>query len=457
MRLGTRTILVLSGVIALSTALNFFVVRETVYPSFAELEKQKAEENVGRVIQSIDNEIKHLGLFTSDWAAWDDTYEFIVDQNEDYAESNLVWSSFASGNLNLIHFYDRQGRLVWGESYDLETEEPLDLDTFPEHLTPDHPFLAHVTPESKLAGVVLTSVGPMLLASQPIITSEELGPIRGSLLMGRLLNEEMLSTLRAQVAVDFRIWPKVSGNASSDIPDVLFRISSGVGRVFQEGEGGNLDVYEAFPDINGAPALLIRASTPRDITGIGRQTIQVTLVSLVAAGLVVMAFTLVLARFFVVGPVIKLTDTVLSIGQTGDLSRRVGLTKRNDEIGLLSREFDGMLGKLVEARERLQQQSFQAGIAEMAAGVLHNVRNQLNPLVVRLGRLQQLEVAPAGDKVAQVLAELSTDHTEPKRRQKLIEYLRLSQDKALASQDQLRNDLAVMSRQVAQVEEVLAE
>ena len=132
MRLGTRTILVLSGVIALSTALNFFVVRETVYPSFAELEKQKAEENVDRVIQSIDNEIKHLGLFTSDWAAWDDTYEFIVDQNEDYAESNLVWSSFASGNLNLIHFYDRQGRLVWGESYDLETKEPLDLDTFPE-------------------------------------------------------------------------------------------------------------------------------------------------------------------------------------------------------------------------------------------------------------------------------------------------------------------------------------
>ena len=71
--------MVLSGVIALSTALNFLVVREIVSPSFAELEKQKAEENISRVVQSIDNEIKHLSILTRDWAAWNDTYEFVID------------------------------------------------------------------------------------------------------------------------------------------------------------------------------------------------------------------------------------------------------------------------------------------------------------------------------------------------------------------------------------------
>ena len=297
----------------------------------------------------------------------------------------------------------------------------------------------------------------MLFSSRPIITSDQQGPIRGTLMMGRLLTTEAISNLAKQVAVDFEAWPISSDTVFSDVSVVLSELSSGNKRVFREGDGKVLDVYEAVPDINGVPALLVSASTPRDITGIGQQTIQVALISLIAAGLVVMVFTLILARFFVVGPIVNLTNTVLSISQTGDLSRRVGLTKRNDEIGLLSREFDGMLGKLVEARDRLQQQSFQAGIAEMAAGVLHNVRNQLNPLVVRLGRLQHLQTAPARDKIALVLAELGTDQTEPERRQKLIEYLRLSQDKALASQDQLRNDLAVMSRQVAQVEEVLAE
>lgn len=53
MRLGTKTILVLSGVVALSTALNFLVIRETVYPSFAELEKEEAEENLSRVVQPL--------------------------------------------------------------------------------------------------------------------------------------------------------------------------------------------------------------------------------------------------------------------------------------------------------------------------------------------------------------------------------------------------------------------
>lgn len=457
MRLGARTILVLSGVIALSTALNFLVVREIVYPSFAELEKQKAEENIGRVVQSIDNEIKHLSVLTFDWAAWNDTYEFVVDKNQDYAESSLVWTSFSGSNLNLIHLYDLKGNLVWGESYDLETEDRLELAEFPDHLAEDHPFLAHGSTESDIAGIVLTSAGPMLFASRPIITSDLQGPIRGTLLMGRLLTPEAVFNLSEQVVVDFEIWPISPGNAPSKAPDVLPQILSGTEHVFREGDGNRLDIFEVISGINGAPALLIHASTPRDITGIGQQTIQVTLISLIAAGLVVMIFTAILARFFVIGPVVNLTNTVLSISQTGDLSRRVALTNRNDEIGLLSREFDGMLGKLTEARDRLQQQSFQAGIAEMAAGVLHNVRNQLNPLVVRLGRLQQLETAPAGDKVTKVLAELSTDNTEPERRQKLVAYLRLSQEKALTSQDQLRNDLAVMSRQVAKVEEVLAE
>ena len=447
----------LSGVIALSTALNFIVVRETVYPSFAELETQKAEENIGRVVQSIDNEIKHLSLLTFDWAAWDDTYEFVVDQNEDYAESNLVWSSFSGSSLNLIHFYDVHGDLVWGESYNLETEDPLEFEKFPERLAPDHPFLAHATPDGEIAGVVLTSAGPMLLASRPIVTSAIEGPIRGALLMGRLLTPEVLSNLAEQVAVDFKAWPISSGDASSEVPDALSQISSGIKRVFQEGDGKTLDVYEAIPDINGTPTLLVKASTPRDITGVGQKTIQVTLTSLIAAGLVVMVFTLILARFFVVGPLVKLTDIILSIGQTGDLSRRVALTKRKDEIGLLSREFDGMLSKLVEARDRSSNSPFEQALPRWRRGVLHNVRNQLNPLVVRLGRLQHLETAPSRDKIALVLAELGTDQTEPERRQKLIDYLRLSQDKALASQDQLRNDLAVMSRQVAQVEEVLAE
>lgn len=455
MRLGTKTILVLSGVVALSTALNFLVIRETVYPSFAELEKEEAEENLSRVVQSINNEIDHLDLLLFDWSAWDDTYDFVVDRNDAYAESNLVWTTFTAGNLNLIYFYDLEGHLVWGKSYDLETKAPLELATFASHLAPDHPFLAHAELQSDLAGIVLTTAGPMLLATRPIITSDQEGPIRGTIMMGRLLSDDMLSTLREQVAVDFEVWPLTSGNTFPDQSDVLSQIASGPEQVYREGE--TLDAYQTFLGIDGTPALLVRASTPRNITQIGEQTIKMTLVSLLAAGLVVMAFTILLARVFVVGPVVRLTDTVLSIGETGDLSRRVGLIGRNDEIGLLSREFDGMLGRLGEARDRLQQQSFQAGIAEMAAGVLHNVRNQLNPLVVRLGRLQQLETAPPGDKVTLALTELGVDQTDPERRQKLIDYLRLSQEKALASQSTLRDELAQMGRQVARVEEVLAE
>ncbi len=43
-----------------------------------------------------------LDIFTRDWAAWDNTYEFIQDVNQDYIEANLVASTFSSAELNFI-------------------------------------------------------------------------------------------------------------------------------------------------------------------------------------------------------------------------------------------------------------------------------------------------------------------------------------------------------------------
>ncbi len=85
-----------------------------------------------------------------------------------------------------------------------------------------------------------------------------------------------------------------------------------------------------------------------------------------------------------------------------------------------------MLSQQKDLREQLEIQSFQLGRTESAVGVMHNVRNGLNPISVILSRaLTDAPVAPEAD-VDRALAEVADPHTDTVRRERLTHFLRLA-------------------------------
>jgi sensor domain CHASE-containing protein len=105
--------------------------------SFATLEEQDTNKNIERVHSALLVELTNLDTYTYDWAAWDDTYAFIQDVNEDYIESNLLDETFIASELNLMLFVNSSGGIVFGKAFDLENEEEISLpETLHEHLSP---------------------------------------------------------------------------------------------------------------------------------------------------------------------------------------------------------------------------------------------------------------------------------------------------------------------------------
>ena len=99
---------------------------------------------------------------------------------------------------------------------------------------------------------------------------------------------------------------------------------------------------------------------------------------------------------------------------------------RVDEIGTLATEFDNMTDKLIEARRKLVDQSFNSGMAELSSGILHNVRNSLTPVTIEIEKLKQDIQSVPLDQIEMARSELKDGNISPERIDDLNKFIDIS-------------------------------
>ena len=386
MSLRSKVILVLMGIVCLLLVMDAVVLKFAVVRSFEDLEHTQARRNMIRVINAFERETNNLSVTVTDWAAWDDTYEFVVDHNLDYEESNLLFDTFEVLRINLLFIFDRAGRVVWGKVFDLETEEEIGLSEFPAGgLPPAHILLTHETAESSVEGLYRTEQGVMLLTSWPILTSDTEGPIRGTFIMGRFYDDAAVTDLGRQVELALHGWPL----GSAPLPDAeraaLESITPASPLYLGTGRNGLLPIYASLPSVDGIPALLLRADMTMDVTNVGTRTAWFTFASLFVGGMLIAGVMLALMQQLVVGPLTAFTRHILSLGTEGG-HVELHAVRRSDEIGTLAREFQDLLKRLREVHKI-------EALGRMTAGVAHEFNNLLQIIT---GSLELVEMEYEG-------------------------------------------------------------
>lgn len=409
MLLRSKVVLILSAVVVLYAVADHVTQRVLISPSFSGLERVEAEKDLRRAQDAILSEIHHLDKRCFDWAAWDDTYRFINAPDQAYIESNLGRTGAPEDRVDLLILCKLGGEVAWADIHKPGVEGKLLMRDFPRQaLSPSHPLLAENTtpgrehPEAgHVFGVMMTEHGPMMVASRAIVTSRGRGPVRGTVIMGRFLGPAMVNELVSQTHVSFDLWPLDSDTIPERERALLDEITSSANAVVRERDADVLDVYTTLQDIQSAPALLIRANVQREISKQGSKSINYALISTVAAGLLLMLVLQSVLQRIVLRPIATLTGHAVDMGRREDASVKLNL-QRDDEIGILSREFDDMLEKLAKSRAAVVEVARAAGKSEIATGILHNVGNVLNSVNVsatlvadrvrnsRLSKLQRL-------------------------------------------------------------------
>jgi len=372
MRTKIITILVASAAAIFLT--DAVIERLVVLPKFVALERREAVLDLDRVTRALDRDLDQLARSTKNYGEWDDAFQYLQTRSPEFVKSNLAPEAFATLHLNLVHYYDLAGRLVWGETRSASDGAPLNIpDLAPSEFAPAALLIATDRRPAAVHGLVPVGENLMLVAANPVLTSQGKGPARGTVVFGRLLTPEDQRRLREQTSVSFSLLPRPDATVTPDrrlrdrpaaigdpeAPDSgesSDEVASGSvdahfsGTVaFDESRRDTLRASRCLSDIHGRPVRVLQVDLPRRITAHGRAVLVAENLWMLAA---VIVFVVVVRWSFsrlVLRPVQELIRHVLWIRQSGDLSRRLDI-RSSDEVGTLAREFDLMLTQLARSQ-----------------------------------------------------------------------------------------------------------
>jgi sensor domain CHASE-containing protein len=421
--------------------LEIAVQQRVLMPSFAQLEREDAETSMKRISYALDTTLESLELSAADWGNWADVYQFVQSPDAAFVETNITPVALKQLKVNAILIVDLNGNYVLSSARNLISGEPLDIDLAARKALPaDFPWRRNLSEGKTARGLLRTNRGVMMIAAAPVLDGSGAGQPLGMVLMGRLLTPGQVQMIGSQAQANLSM--------SRD------RLSEGGEQIAETDEA--TQVYKTFDDVYGRPLMSFRVEVPRRITERGQGAVTYASLYLIGAAVTVLLLLVVALNRIVLKPLARVTRHAVAVGEGTDLTARLDLPGR-DEVARLAREFDRMVQRLTDSRRQLVDQSFQAGFAELAKGVLHNLGNAMTPLGVRVSKLaDRLRDAPAGD-VELAFAALATEPAGTARRADLEEFLRLACRELAASVKEAQGDVAVVQRQATIVQTALSE
>jgi two-component system, NtrC family, sensor kinase len=458
MKLSIKILIIICGIFLGNATLFHSITTNIILGSFAQLEEKDIMTNLKRVQNVLNKDMEGLKAIGGDWGAWDETRDFLKDLNEKYRETNLTLSTFSNLNINYILYFNNSGDLIYSTGFAFgkeskETPVPADLT---KQIKSQKSFFTHADAKDAKTGVILLPDDMIMITAWPISNNNMEGAVSGTIVMGRDLDDNELNSLEDRTQLKIVIQRNESGRLPVDFDAARKELAKDKNLAINRNLPDVISGYSFIKDIYGEDSLILRVSTSRDIYNQGKKTTDYFLLVQAIIVVVILVVLLLTLHFIVLNPVLRLKDHVLSVGKSGDLSKRLSLRTR-DEIGALAREFDIMLEQLSDVRKRLIEQSYYSGIGEMASGVLHNIRNILTPMVGRIAALRKkLKNAPLNN-MEQAVKELNSGNLEHGREESLKKFLLLSAPRLKDIFNDADNDISAISGQVNHIEEALAQ
>ena len=434
--LGRRLAFNLLGFGLLGLAAILLLLGAVIEHRFSSLERKEIEGHVDRSKAALEQLQDTMEARSLDWAIWDDSFEYLHSPNTVYEADNINLSSFENIDTAAMGFVRFDGGFRKAAYYDFATgeEDPAAREEFLRRIAAPR-FAASMAELPLRQGFMRIGSHVLVIAAAQIYRSDNSGTPEGYMVMAKeLRDEDLVQALQLPARLDL-----AAGRNVQEITQT----------------GSEVSIAERIGGLDGETVGTIRFAVPRALKQEGTALLAIT-----AGGVTALLIGLVILLNWRLGavlirPIEAFQGHVSRISSSGELGR-FQADDRNDELGALYREFNGMADELNSLRAKVEAQSFAIGQSESAIAIMHNVRNAISPVQAILSKLEQRLHFPAAENVTRAMQELTDDAPAAGRQRQLLAFVDTAMNEARHQLADHRGDLRAALRAVGQVVETIS-
>ncbi len=347
MGVSKKTLAIVSSIFGCILIAVFFYLRFFVLTNYIELEKSGMTDKIIQSVKILNRNITSAERIAISFALSQDAYNFLNENNDDYAAKNLSDDTLQKLDIDLLALIDNDGSFKFSTLFDSAKQHNVEIpDDVKKTLLEGTNISGKPGNSSGVSGIFSINGAPFIFISKPVyLPGPDSREPAGTLILGQQIDSTMVETISNEMRSPIYLYNLEDEKIKTGFQDIISSLSGGNSYDIEYISQGEINGFTLIKDINSDPSLLLKISSPRSLYIEGRNNVYSFFILLVLIAIISCLTIFFIIEKFVLSRIVSLSAKAEEIGRAKDLNKNIPF-KGRDEVAKLAISINRMLRDL---------------------------------------------------------------------------------------------------------------